>query len=141
MHLSTRQQFLRDFLDLVWSAGEIEASERFIADRYTIRHDPGDPWEGQTLGLAAFKERVRLSRAPFPDQRFDVQQWFENGKCVAVTWLWSGMHLGDMPGFPASGKRLQMSGATTYWFDEADRLCGHWQVTDRLGIFRQLQQK
>ncbi len=31
-----------------------------------------------------------------------------------------------------------MSGATTYLFTAADRLSGHWQVTDRLGVWRQL---
>ena len=69
-----------------------------------------------------------------------MQEWFENDDGVAVTWLWSGTHLGDLPGFPATGKTLRMSGATAYQFDNTDRISGHWQVTDRLGIFRQLQQ-
>jgi len=137
--LTTRQNILREFLDRVWSSGEIELCDRFLADSYTIFHDPGDPWDGRTLDLAGFKERVRLSREPFPDQRFEVQNWFENDDGVAVTWLWSATHTGDFPGFPASGKSLKMSGATAYQFDSANRISGHWQVTDRLGIFRQLQ--
>lgn len=134
-----RQKLLGEFLDLVWSRGEVSACDRFIAERYTIHHDPGDPWEGKTLTREEFKDRVRLSRAPFPDQRFAIQQQFEADGAIAVTWLWSGTHLGDMAGFPATGRVLTMSGATSYTFDSADRLCGHWQVTDRLGIFRQLQ--
>jgi steroid delta-isomerase-like uncharacterized protein len=137
---TTRQAIVREFLDRVWSAGEIDQCDRFLADKYTICHDPGDPWDGRTLDLAGFKERVRLSREPFPDQRFDVQEWFENDDGVAVTWLWSGTHLGNLPGFPATGKTLTMSGATVYQFDDTNRISGHWQVTDRLGIFRQLQQ-
>lgn len=138
--LTTRQSLLKEFLDRVWSSGEIEQSDRFLADSYTIRHDPGDPWDGQTLDLAGFKERARLSREPFPDQRFDVQDWFENDDGVAVTWLWSATHSGDFPGFPASGRTLTMSGATVYGFDSANRITGHWQIADRLGVFRQLQQ-
>lgn len=137
--LTARQDMLREFLDRVWSSGEIDQCDRFLADNYTIFHDPGDPWDGRTLDLTAFKERVRLSRQPFPDQRFDVQDWFENDAGVAVTWLWSATHLGDFPGFPATGQSLKMSGATVYHFDGTDRISGHWQVTDRLGIFRQLQ--
>jgi steroid delta-isomerase-like uncharacterized protein len=137
--LTLRQGILREFLDRVWSSGEIDQCDRFLAGSYTIHHDPGDPWDGRVLDLAAFKERVRLSREPFPDQRFDVQAWFENDDSVAVTWLWSATHLGEIAGFPASGKRLEMSGATVYRFDSADRILGHWQVTDRLGIFHQLQ--
>ncbi|EFG2885981.1 ester cyclase [Escherichia coli] len=138
--LSLRQQRLATFLDRVWSSGDIDAIDEFLADRYTIRHDPGDPWNGQTLDIAGFKERVRLSRAPFPDQRFDVQHWFENSEGVAVTWLWSATHLGDFPGFPATGKTISMSGATVYGFDASDRLTGHWQIADRLGVYQQLQQ-
>lgn len=139
--LTTRQALLRDFLDSVWSNGDMEACDRFVAQSYTIRHDPGDPWDGRTLTPEEFKERARLSRAPFPDQRFTVQQWFENDDAVAITWLWTGTHLGDFPGFPATGRKLAMSGATSYFFDAQDRLVGHWQVTDRLGVFRQLQQR
>jgi len=68
-----------------------------------------------------------------------VQEWFENNDSVVVTWLWSATRLGDVPGFSATGKSLKMSGATVYQFDSANRISGHWQVTDRLGIFHQLQ--
>jgi steroid delta-isomerase-like uncharacterized protein len=138
--LTARQQILEEFLDRVWSAGEIDQCDRFLAHTYTIQHDPGDPWDGRVLDLAGFKERVRVSRAPFPDQRFEPHAWFENDDGVAVTWLWSATHLGDLPGFPASGKPLKMSGATIYYFDSTNRISGHWQVTDRLGVYRQLQQ-
>jgi predicted ester cyclase len=45
--------------------------------------------------------------------------------------------VGDIPGFPASGKQIKMSGATVYYF-EGNRITGHWQITDRLGVFQQL---
>ena len=56
-----------------------------------------------------------------------------------MTWLWTGTHLGDLPGFPATGRTIHMSGATVYGFDSEDCLTGHWQITDRLGVFQQLQ--
>lgn len=118
----------------------VEECDRFIANQYSIVHDPGDPWEGKTLDREGFKERVVVSRHPFPDQRFDVQECFENDRGVAVTWLWSATHRGNVAGFEPTGKRLSMSGATVYLFDEENRISGHWQVTDRLGIFRQLQE-
>ena len=134
---SLRKQILRDFVDTVWSGGGIEAIDRFLAPRYTIHHDPGDPWDGQTLDVAGFKERVRQSRAPFPDQRFDLLEMLEDGDRIAVTWFWTGIHKGDIPDFPASGRTVTMSGATVYIFD-GDRLAGHWQIADRLSVYRQL---
>ena len=32
-----------------------------------------------------------------------------------------------------------MSGATVYYFDDSERISGHWQIADRLGVFQQLR--
>lgn len=136
---SNRKEILTEFIREVWNNGNIEASDRFIAPKYTIHHDPGDPWEKQVLGIEGYKERVRLSRAPFPDQNFQIQELFADGNAVVMTWLWTGTHRGDMAGFPATGKQIKMSGATVYYFD-GDRISGHWQIVDRLGVFQQLRQ-
>ena len=132
------KEILTRFTREVWSEGDIEAAEKYIAPRYTIRHDPGDPWEGRELDLAAYKERVKALRAAFPDQSFDIQELFADGDAVVMTWLWSATHAGEIPGFPATGRRITMSGATVYYFD-GSRLTGHWQITDRLGVYQQLQ--
>lgn len=134
-----RKQRLAAFLKAVWDDGDAEAAELYVADSYTIGHDPGDPWAGQTLDKAGFMDRVRQSRAAFPDQAFAVQAMLADGDSVAVTWLWTGTHIGDLPGFPATHEVIRMSGATVYGFDAEDRLTGHWQISDRLGVFQQLQ--
>lgn len=133
------KEILTRFIQEVWSEGNIEASDKYIAPHYTIHHDPGDPWDEKELTLAEYKERVRLSRAPFPDQRFEIKGLFADDDAVVVIWFWTGTHHGDIPGFPASGKQIKMSGATVYYFD-GGRLTGHWQITDRLGVYQQLRQ-
>lgn len=127
--------FIRD----VWNDGNIDSADQYIAPSYTIHHDPGDPWDKKELDLDGYKERVRLSRAPFPDQTFAIQELFFNENAVVMTWFWTGTHLGDFPGFPASGKQIKMSGATVYYFED-DRITGHWQITDRLGVYQQLRE-
>ena len=126
--------FLRD----VWDEGRADAVDTYLAPAYTIHHDPGDPWDGRELDVSGFRDRLTQSRAAFPDQRFDVQRMFADDDAVVATWLWQGTHLGDLPGFPATGRIIRMSGATAYFFDAADRLTGHWQITDRLGVYQQL---
>ena len=71
---------LTNFIEEVWNAGNIEASDKYIAPKYTIHHDPGDPWDTQVLDLPGYKERLRISRAPFPDQRFCIQDLLTEGK-------------------------------------------------------------
>src|SRR5438105_546551 len=125
---SKAKEILTQFLREVWSEGNIEASDKYLAPRYTIYHDPGDPWHKQELDLEGFKARVRASRAPFPDQCFELQELFADGSAVVVTWFWTATHTGDLPGFPASGRAITMSGVTVYYFD-GDRITGHWQIT------------
>ncbi|KXV35575.1 hypothetical protein AD940_02170 [Gluconobacter thailandicus] len=134
-----RKLRLAAFIRHVWDEGEVDASDDYVAEIYTIHHDPGDPWDGRTLDRAGFKDRVRKSRAAFPDQKFDIQGLFADGQSVVMTWLWSGTHRGDLPGFPATDRAISMSGATVYTFDINERLTGHWQISDRLGVFQQLQ--
>ncbi len=133
------KEILSRFFVQVWNQGNEAAVDDFLADTYTIHHDPGDPWHGKTLNPGEFKERLRVSRAPFPDQEFVIQKMTGEDNRLAVCWLWSGTHTGDMPGFPATGRTINMSGFTLYYFDE-QRICGHWQVSDRLSVFQQLNQ-
>lgn len=135
---SSRKARLTRFIEQVWDQGDEDAVDLHVADAYVIRHDPGDPWDGQTLDRAGFKDRLRKSRAAFPDQTFDIQALFEDGDEVVMTWLWSATHTGDLPGFAATGATIRMSGATVYSFDAEDRITGHWQITDRLGVYQQL---
>jgi steroid delta-isomerase-like uncharacterized protein len=132
-----RKIILSNFIREVWNAGDASACDRYLAAAYTIHHDPGDAWNGKTLDLDGFKARLMQSRAPFPDQTFTIREMFENDDALAMTWSWTGTHSGEIAGFPASGKTIRMTGATVYYFD-GDRLCGHWQIADRLGVFRQL---
>jgi len=136
---SQRKRRLAAFICHVWDEGDADASDDYVAEAYTVHHDPGDPWEGRTLDRAGFKDRVRKSRAAFPDQKFDIQGLFADGQSVVMTWLWCGTHRGDLPGFPATDEMIRMSGATVYTFNKSELLTGHWQISDRLGVFQQLQ--
>jgi len=134
----TNAATLRAFFADVWNGGDVAACDRYLAPEYSIWSDPGDPWEGQTMTVEGFKDRMISSRAPFPQQSFHIETLLESGDDVMVSWTWAGTHLGDLPGFPASGRKFTLKGMTHYVF-EAGRIRGHWQVVDRLGLVNQLQ--
>jgi predicted ester cyclase len=81
---------------------------------------------------------MRISRGPFPDQRFTLVSILKEGALAVIAWTWAGSHMGDIAGFAATGARLTMSGLTIYDFDGDDPIRGRWQVVDRLGVFQQL---
>lgn len=136
-----RRGLLSRFIEDVWNRGEVEAAGRYVAPRYTVRHDPGDPWDGRELDVEGYKERLRVCLAPCPDQRFELLAVVADdvARIVVATWRWTGTHAGVLSGFPPTGRTLRMTGATVYDFDADDRIAGHWQVVDRLGVFHQLR--
>lgn len=94
------------FMQRVWNAGEAAAVDEFLGSQYTIYSDPGDPWDGQTLSVSGFKERLLTSRAPFPDLTFDIGETVSEGDRVALSWTMRGTQLGSMGGRPPSGRNL-----------------------------------
>jgi steroid delta-isomerase-like uncharacterized protein len=137
--MADRTRILESFLEEVWNQGDEAAVDRYLAPAYTIQHDPHDPWHGKTLSRDEFKHRLRTSRDPFPDQRFTVVHSAAERDRVAVCWTWAATHKGDIPGMPATGRAIAMTGITFYFFDAEDRLSGHWQAVDRLGVMMQLR--
>jgi predicted ester cyclase len=129
---------VRELHDTVWSAGDMSAVDRLVATRYVIHSDPGDPWEGQTLDRATYRERVMYSRTAFPDLVFLLHDVIATEHRVAVRWSAEGMHLGDLPVLPATRRRLRFAGQTIYDIVD-DQVAGHWQVVDRLGFMQQLR--
>ena len=125
------------FMHQVWNAGDVEAVDDFLADRYTIHDDPGDPWEGRTLSREEFKQRLVTSRAPFPDLHFEISDIVPHGDRVAIGWIMRGTQSGPLGDQPPSGRTIAARGMTIYYFD-GDRLTGHRQVVDRLTVARQL---
>lgn len=124
-------------IDEVWSKGNLQVVDQLIASQYTIRHDPGDPWDGKTLDLNAFKERVKLSHHVFPDQKFYIEDLVCDNNKVAVSWRFTGVQKGSIPGLPTTNKTVNVSGLTIYYFSKG-KIIGHWQIVDRLGFLEQL---
>lgn len=128
---------LREFMDEVWNKGNLDAADKFIASPYVIHSDPGDQWEGQSLDLPTFKKRVLYSRQTFPDLHFAVKEIIGEGDKVVISWDLEGIHRGDIPGLPATGKRVKVPGLTIYYFS-GGKITGHSQVIDRLGFMQQV---
>ena len=137
MSAQEKKQAVVLLLDEVWSKGNLQIADQLISPQYTIRHDPGDQWEGKTLDLATFKERVKSSHHVFPDQKFYIEDLICDGNKVSVSWKFTGTQKGAIPGLPITNKMVNVSGITIYYFKNG-KIIGHWQIVDRLGFLGQL---
>lgn len=137
MSTQKNKEAIVTLIEEVWSKGNLQIVDQLIAPQYTIRHDPGDPWDGKTLDLETFKERVKISRHIFPDQKFYIEDLVGEGDKVAVSWHFTGTQKGTIPGLLTTNKKVNVSGLTIYYFSDG-KIIGHWQIVDRLGFLEQL---
>ncbi len=129
--------FLKEFMEQVWNKQRKDLVEKFVAEKYHIHLDSGDPWEGQTLDHETFKKRLDYSFQSFPDINFEITAAIEEVHHVAITWILTGTNLGNIGDFPPTNKSVKTTGMTFYFF-EAGLISGHSQIFDRKLVMEQL---
>lgn len=137
MNNRTRKKVLSLFMQQVWNEGDFNGLVNFVAPEYSVSQDEYDPWGGQTIDHETFKQRVLYSRNAFPDLNFDIKDMIGENDSVAISWIMSGTHKGDLPQLPATGRRFSVAGMTFYYF-AGDKLCGHSQSFDQFGFLKQM---
>jgi steroid delta-isomerase-like uncharacterized protein/uncharacterized protein (TIGR02118 family) len=67
----------------------------------------------------------------FPDITFELQSSVANGSSGSSEWIMRGTHQGDLPGMPATGKRMEVRGSSTFEFDgtRIRRCSDYWNMT------------
>jgi steroid delta-isomerase-like uncharacterized protein len=128
---------LTQFLAEVWNSGDFRNLESLVTNPYHVLSDPGDPWNGQSLDYETLRQRVAYTRNAFPDVHFDVQEMVAEQETVAIRWVMSGTHTGNLPSLPATGKRFAIEGMTFYCFTNG-KISGHRQSFNQLGFLAQI---
>jgi steroid delta-isomerase-like uncharacterized protein len=66
----------------------------------------------------------------FPDVTFEVRSSFANGASGGAEWVMRGTHTGNLPGMPATGKRVEVRGASVLEFagDKIQRCSDYWDM-------------
>ena len=70
----------------------------------------------------------------FPDVTFELQSAFVNGTRGGAEWVMRGTHTGSLPGMPATGKRVEVRGASIFDFmgDRIRRCSDYWDMATLL---------
>jgi steroid delta-isomerase-like uncharacterized protein len=61
-------------------------------------------------GRENFKKRVTAFRNSFPDVVYSIDSFVSNGEIVATNFTFSGTHTNEFAGFPASNRRVNVTG-------------------------------
>jgi steroid delta-isomerase-like uncharacterized protein len=65
---------------------------------------------------------------------FELRSSFANGTNGGAEWVMRATHTGNLPGMPATGKRLEVRGASIFDFagDKIRRCSDYWDMTTLL---------
>jgi steroid delta-isomerase-like uncharacterized protein len=122
----------RRFVEEIWNRGNFALAEELVTPAY-LDHD------SMTAGVGpeGVREEVSLFRNAFPDLRFAIEDMVAEGDKVVTRLTASGTHEADLPGIPATGKRVTISGIVISRY-ESGKAAEAWFKFDFLGLYRQL---
>ncbi|TWU66792.1 SnoaL-like polyketide cyclase [Crateriforma conspicua] len=124
----TTPQRLRDYY-AAWSRQDVDAVLQFFDDQSSFEDLA---FAAKFDGLDQIRSFIELTYAGAPDFEVHPTEVMVDGDKAAASWLMSGTHRGDLPGFPATGKRfevraasiIQMSGPTIH------RIVDYWNPVE-----------
>ena len=125
---------VRRLYEEVWSEGHLALLDDLLADPFE-HHGPAVP-DGVS-DAAGYREFVMTFRTAFPDTRIDIVRTVEEGPTVAVRWLGSGTHDGDLMGIAPTGQRVANPGVSFVGFD-AGVIGEIWDMYDTYDLLTQV---
>jgi steroid delta-isomerase-like uncharacterized protein len=111
---------------------------RFVPDAIAqqVADDFYDHAAGATLGPEGVKKHIRALKRVFPDLRVTIEDIFAEDDLVAVRARWTGTHMAEIQGIPASGQRVEFTGMVL-WRVVGDKIRERWASIDMLTPLRQ----
>ena len=129
------KQLGKRWFDEVWNQGRDGAIDELLSP------------EGVGFGLAetgteirgpeALKPFVRNLRNAFPDMHIELEDVVAEGDKVAIRFRVTGTHEGSGLGFPATHRKIDITGMTIIQIANGQLLHG-WNNWDQLGMMQQL---
>jgi steroid delta-isomerase-like uncharacterized protein len=115
------------------SRGNVAVAERIIHPDFFDHTNP----PGMQRGLEGHNAIVRLFRAAFPDQWWQIEDLIAEGDRVVARTTMRGTHDGDFFGIPASGRAVTLTGVHVIRIADG-KIVEHWGSNDDLGLMRQI---
>ena len=108
--LEQNKALAKRWFEEVWNRKEEEAIDRLFHSQGKCH---GLPFPDSVLvGPEQFKEVHRNFCGAFPDLQIEVEDLIAEDNRVAVRWKCTMTHTGDHLGFPASGKKVVLTGSS-----------------------------
>lgn len=129
------KQLVQRWFTEVWNQGRDGAIDELLSPQ-GVGFGLGAT-DTQIHGPAEFRPFVHNLRSAFPDLHISVEDTVAEGDKVAVRLRVTGTHKGDGLGFPATGRKIDVTAITIIQFANG-QLSHGWNNWDQLGMLQQL---
>lgn len=109
-----------------------EALPDLVDPEYVYRA-PGE----ELRGLAGLESLLTAYRQGFPDLELIIDDMFGDEDRVATAFTFTGTHLGELMGVPATGKSVSVHG-TIHSRVDGGRIVEEWELLDLATMYAQL---
>jgi steroid delta-isomerase-like uncharacterized protein len=114
--------------------GNVDAMDDLVAEDY-LDHSP-PPFPGFAPGREGVKQAFRLFWDATPG-RHQIEDQIAEGDKVVTRLTAYGVHEGDLPGIPATGRQIKMTGTVIHRIENG-KLAEKWSDKDVLGFLQQV---
>lgn len=130
---ATNSDLVKRFYSDLWDRWDKTVAWEILTDDFQFRGSLG----ADRNGIDGFLDYVDLVRTALGEYRSDIGEMVEQGNRIAVRMTFSGNHLGEFFGVPATGQRISWFGAAFFTFRKG-RISSLWVLGDVDGVKTQL---
>jgi steroid delta-isomerase-like uncharacterized protein len=122
--------------DEIWNQGKFEVAEEIVAKDFED-HPPTRFFDIGRTGPASLQEAARKFRIAFSDFHDTSEQILAEGDRVAYLGTISGTNDGELFGFPATGRKMEVRGINFFRLKDG-QIIERWGQFDVLTMMQQL---
>ena len=123
MSLESNKAIVRRLWEEVWNQNHLDVCDDIFDEAYA-QHE---------------SEYVPVIRSAFPDLNFGVEDMVAEGDKVVSRYIFTGTHLGEFWGIPATGKKVKLQGIWIHRIENHRIVEGRkWGVLDFYGMMKQI---
>ncbi len=133
MTTEEKKQLVKTFVELMTTHQSQNFGQVLAEDYY--QHNPD-----VKQGLAGIQERTKQFESVFADVAVTIEDIVAEEDKVVARFIWTGTHIGEFLGIPATHKKVSWSG-TDWWRIENGKLAEHWDNVEWASLMQQLTAK
>ena len=131
--MTPQQRVVRRLIEQVLNRKDYSVLPSLLHDDYVYR-TPGE----ELVGAEALQGLFMMYHTAFPDLNVRIDDMFGDGDKVATAVTLRGTNDGELPGMPATGRRVSFHGIIHSRVRDG-RIAEEWELVDRTAMRHQLE--